>query len=242
MLAAIKKQGMKYFSLILSLFYCLIGESQTAFVAAKFPSATPPPTVADSVLVNFYDGSTGTGRMHQPNWNNWTVAAISFGQTTTSPAFTDVHGTATAITGTFSIGQADNTANGFFIDNGAGYAAATTSNYPDTVFELAYLFTGGASSSSDTLTLNNLPTPSSGNYTIEVISSRSTATSRPQTWTVNGTTISLNAQNNFNNLTGGTVPLHWDNVPKDAGGHIKIIVNYTGQFCFFNAIKIKFIP
>lgn len=191
------------------------------------------------VQVNLEDGTNG--KMSISSWNDWNPANISFGQTVTSSAFTDSTGTATTITATLSIGQADNTANGFYTDNNAGYASATTSGFPVTVFRIPYLFTGGATTSSDTVRLNNLPT-SSSNFAIEVISSRATATSRPQSWAIGATSISLDAQNNFNNVTGGHVPLFWTNISRDGNNQITIVVTYTNSFCFLNGFRITWTP
>lgn len=222
---------MKIIVIYFILLWPLLSDAQTAFIVRK-AQLSPP----DSILVNIYDGGTTTGRMNQPNWNNWVPANLLFGQTTTSSVFTDVHGTATAVTATFS-GGPETDLQSFFTDNGAGWASATTSNYPDTVWELPYLFTtGGETSASDTLILNNLPTPSTGGFTIELISSRNTVTPRPQTFTIGVTTFPLDAQNNINSV------LSWTSVSKDGNNQIKIIMHYTNTFGFFNAFKIKWTP
>lgn len=132
----------------------------------------------------------------------------------------------------FFLGTGNNAdANGFYTDNGSGWASATTSGYPPAVFREPYLFTSGATTESDTLTFTNL-TAATNNYTLDIISSRSTATDRPQTFTVNGVTIPLNARNNINTV------LRWTNVPRDGNNQIKVIITYTGSFSFVNAFRL----
>lgn len=216
-------------------------------VSVAYSAQVNPLTGNESVQVQFWDGVTAGSRMHQPTkWNVWTPANLDFGgtMTTTSPALTDTNGTSTAITVTMSVGALDNTTNSFFTQNGSGYAAATTSGFSDTVFQTPYLFTGGTVGQ-DTLIFNNLPS-SSSNFTVEVISSRATSTSRPETFTIGSTTIpssgSFDAMNNLNNKVGGFVPLRWANVAKDANNKVKLIINYTNQFGFYCAARISWNP
>jgi len=213
-----------------------------AFVDVPFTATVTSGATLTVVKFNIWDASQTNGKVLQSGFNNWNPSDLLFGQTTTSGAMTDTTGASTAVTMTLSAGpEAD--VQGFYTNNGEPYAAATTAPYPDTLFEIPYLFTTGGESSGTDSIIFNVPgiTPSSGGFNIELISSRSTGTSRPQTFTCNGTTIPLDAQNNLNNLTGGRVPLHWDNVPA-VGGRIVVVMKYTATFVYANGGKISWIP
>lgn len=200
------------------------------------------------IQVQLWDGSTTGSKMHKTSWNIWSPRALGGGSgndTAQSQNFTDTNGVATTVNAYFSVNIVGNTEQSFYTTNGAGYAAATTSGFPDTVFQTPYLFTG-PTSGQDTLYITNLPTPSSGNFTVELISSRATTSGRTETFQVQGTTLpstgSFTADNNLNNLTGGHVPLYWTNVAKDGSNRIVIIARYTNQFSFFNAFRITWNP
>lgn len=164
-------------------------------------------------------------------WNDVTLRDVG-GANDTAQSGSLKYSSGTSSPWKFFIGTGNNPdANGFYTDNGSGWASATTSGYPAAIFREPYVFTSGATTESDTLTFTNLTT-ATNNYTLDIISSRSTTTDRPATFTVNGVTLPLNARNNINTV------LRWTNVPKDGNSQIKVVITYTGQFSFVNAFRL----
>lgn len=190
-------------------------------------------TADDTLNVNIYDASGGIGIYTNAAYNNFSPPA---GSTTnqTSATLNYASGISSGMTMTFT--NNPSTTNGFYVDNGGSYASGTTNpyGYPQIVFRSVFTYNDDGP---DSLVFNSVPAATNG-YSVIIASSRSTATARPQTIVINGSTVSggFDAQNNFNNLIrlDGVTPV---------GGKIVIILTSPTQspgnrFTFVNAATL----
>lgn len=172
----------------------------------------------DTVQVNIWDSVNNIGKVNlaAPNfWNEWNINELSV---VISPAFKYKTGSQSPI-------QAQFDAINSYVDNGSGYNGSTTSGYPVGVFRVALFNT----TTPNTLTLTGLPTATNG-YRLEVLTSRSTATSRPNTFAVGATTQTVDAKNN-------DVTVVLDNLTP-ASGTITVNISSTNGFWFVNGFRL----
>ncbi len=180
-----------------------------------YTAPVDPPANNDTLSVNLHKSSGGIGITALPGWNNWSLANGAVNST--SSAFNWMDGTSSGITATIS--QTND-----FNDNGAGYGAGNTMGFPDEVFRASMYNTG----TPRTLTFNNVP---AGIYKLELVSSRATTQTRPNTFTVGSEASTVDAWNNLTNL------VVLDNL-SPTSSTITVTITHTQGFNFINAFRL----
>ena len=187
---------------------------------------TPPSVTYDTIQVNVYDSAANkgkmTGKVAPDFWNQWSIDKTN---STTSGLYStyllNKTGTTTGIRVKLVNGAAD------YSDNTAAYGATAPANstgFPDSTFWSAHYRT-----SSPTLTISGLDNAKT--YTIKILTSRNSATSRPQTFTIGATGVSQDAALNKSTLVTFT-----DISP--SSGDINCVITFSASFCYVNALQI----
>jgi hypothetical protein len=180
-----------------------------------YTAPVEPPAANDTINVNVHKSSGGIGITSLPGWNNWGFANGAVNANTGALLKSD--GSSTPITVTLS--QVND-----FNDNGSSWGTGNTMGFPAEVFRASAYNTG----TPRTLTFNNVP---AGVYKLELVSSRATTQTRPNTFAVGATTSTVDAWNNLTNL------VVLDNLTP-SGSTITVTITHTQGFNFINAFRL----
>lgn len=191
-------------------------------------------TNIDTIQFNLYDSTRAAGKMANNNpggnniWNQWSInMATSGGEAASSAYFLYRNGSQSPYRAVYDdqAGSVD----GDYSDNTAGYGAASvanSTNFPDSTFWVAGF---KQSATPSTLTFSGLD--NSYTYRLEILSSRNSGTSRPQTFSYGSASVSLDAS-----LNKSTVIVLNNLVP--SAGTIVVNIAYTATFCYVNAARL----
>lgn len=182
----------------------------------------------DTIQVNMWDSLNNVGKMNTPApnfWNNWSVNnANSTTQQALSPYFKYRDGTQSPVQ-CKEVGYEGSNA---YSNNTVGYGAASPANstgFPDSTFWVAnYRLV------SSTFTISGLNPVAT--YTLQFLSSRNAATSRPQTFTINGTSVNLDAAFNKSTLVTFT------DIAPNGSNEIVMTISQTATYHYINAFRI----
>lgn len=182
----------------------------------------------DTIQVNMWDSLNNVGKMNTPApnfWNNWSVNnANSTTQQALSPYFKWRDGTQSPVK-CKEVGYEGSNA---YSNNTVGYGAASPANstgFPDSTFWVAnYRLV------SSTFTISGLNPVAT--YTLQFLSSRNAATSRPQTFTINGTSVNLDAAFNKSTLVTFT------DIAPNGSNEIVMTISQTATYHYINAFRI----
>lgn len=182
----------------------------------------------DTIQVNMWDSLNNVGKMNTPApnfWNNWSVNnANSTTQQALSPYFKWRDGTQSPVQ-CKEVGYEGSNA---YSNNTVGYGAASPANstgFPDSTFWVAnYRLV------SSTFTISGLNPVAT--YTLQFLSSRNAATSRPQTFTINGTSVNLDAAFNKSTLVTFT------DIAPNGSNEIVMTISQTATYHYINAFRI----
>ncbi len=182
----------------------------------------------DTIQVNMWDSLNNVGKMNTPApnfWNNWSVNnANSTTQQALSPYFKYRDGTQSPVQ-CKEVGYEGSNA---YSNNTVGYGAASPANstgFPDSTFWVAnYRLV------SSTFTISGLNPVAT--YTLQFLSSRNAATSRPQTFTINGTSVNLDAAFNKSTLVTFT------DIAPNGSNQIVMTISQTATYHYINAFRI----
>lgn len=182
----------------------------------------------DTIQVNMWDSLNNVGKMNTPApnfWNNWSVNnANSTTQQALSPYFKWRDGTQSTVQ-CKEVGYEGSNA---YSNNTVGYGAASPANstgFPDSTFWVAnYRLV------SSTFTISGLNPVAT--YTLQFLSSRNAATSRPQTFTINGTSVNLDAAFNKSTLVTFT------DIAPNGSNEIVMTISQTATYHYINAFRI----
>ncbi len=182
----------------------------------------------DTIQVNMWDSLNNVGKMNTPApnfWNNWSVNnANSTTQQALSPYFKWRDGTQSPVQ-CKEVGYEGSNA---YSNNTVGYGAASPANstgFPDSTFWVAnYRLV------SSTFTISGLNPVAT--YTLQFLSSRNAATSRPQTFTINGTSVNLDAAFNKSTLVTFT------DIAPNGSNQIVMTISQTATYHYINAFRI----
>lgn len=183
------------------------------------PSRSRVPQVAapnnDTINVNFHKSTGGIGIYSDAAWNNvgWANGAVN----PVSSTLNWSDGTSSGIT--VSISQIND-----YNDNGSTWGDGNTMGFPASVFRASLYNTG----TPRTLTFANVP---AGTYKLEIVSSRATTQTRPNTFAVGATTQTVDAWNNLANL------VVLDNL-SPSSSTITVTITHTQGFNFINAFRL----
>lgn len=174
-------------------------------VTVKFAAGTK------AIQVNVYGGSNAYSSTAWNNWNVGTVAASNV----TSTAFKYFDGTTSPVTAVLSrtLSMGDN-----------------TSVYGDGMAPAAVLRYAGTDSITRTLTLQGLSATKT--YKLELYASRNSTTAGSTKFTVNGTPVTINAVNNFDNKAV------FSNATPDASGQLVITISRLNLYNYLNGFTL----
>lgn len=180
---------------------------------SRVPQTVAP--VNDTINVNFHKSTGGIGVMSTAGWNDvgWANGAVNPVSSTLNWA----DGTSSGIT--VSISQIND-----FNDNGSTWGDGNTMGFPALSFRAGLYNTG----TPRTLTFANVP---AGTYKLDIVSSRATTQTRPNTFTIGAITETVDAWNNLSNL------VELDNIVH-AGGSLTVTITHTQGFNFINALRL----
>lgn len=183
------------------------------------------------IRVNLYDSAAGNiGKYNTTGWNDWN---INLQNSTTCAAYSTYllysNGDQSGVRMRWVNSSNACTVAGYN-DNGSGYGASeTTPNFVQAHFR-SHPYT---TTDNTQLQIIGLPDNATNGYKITILTSRSTATSRPCTYIANGVSSgSIEAQNNL------SVEAVMDNVTP-SGNAITVTLDYSNGFAFINAVIIE---
>ena len=200
------------------IFLLLAVQVQAQVIPTLQSRSRVPQTVApvnDTIQVNFHKSTGGIGIMSTAGWNDvgWANGAVN-------PVSGNLNYTTGSASGvTVSISQIND-----YNDNGATWGDGNTMGFPAASFRAGLYNTG----TPRTLTFANVP---AGNYKLEIVSSRATTQTRPNTFAVGAVSQTVDAWNNLSNL------VVLDNI-SPTGSTLTVTITHTQGFNFINALRL----
>ena len=179
--------------------------------------------------VNLYDSAGGNiGKASLTGWNDW---SISLANSTTCVAYSQYYqwsdGSQSTIRSRIIGSDLSSCMVPGYVDNGSGYAASETStNFQQIHFRSSPYIT----TNNQYLQITGLPDNATNGYKLIILATRSTATSRPVSFSANG----VSSGSSYETMNNYSIEATMDNITPSSNT-ITVTMSFTNGYTFVNA-------